>query len=360
MSSTSAASKIGRRLVDALDPLSDIGAWNRLLALFNAVWSLDSVRARVVERVDENADTVSLWLKPNRRWRGHRAGQHVELSIEIAGVTRRRVFSLSNAAGSGRLIRLTLRRQAAGGVTDWLHANARPGLVVGIGQASGEFVLPEPTPGRLLMIAGGSGITPLLAMLGHLADQGSTADIMFFQLFGLPAERLFAGELETLAGRLPGLRVISHCSSENGRLGAGELASRVPDLAQRTTLLCGPEALMADVTEAWTALGLNTVLRIERFAAPRPPAGAGSAAQVHAVQSEQVFTQSANLTLLESAEAAGLQPKFGCRAGLCRTCLCRKRSGQVRNLLTGLASDQPDEWVQLCVSVAESDLELVL
>jgi len=360
MISTPEASKIRRRLVAAFDPISDVGAWNRLLARIDPAWSLDCVRARVVARVDENADTLSLWLKPNRRWRGHRAGQHVELTVEIAGVTRRRVFSLSNARGSGRLIRLTLQRQAAGGVTDWLHANARPGLVVEIGPAGGEFVLPEPTPGRLLMIAGGTGITPLLAMLSHLADRGSTADIMLFQLFRLPAERLFADELDTLARRLPGLRVIAHCSSENGRLGADELASRVPDLAQRTTLLCGPETLMADVTETWAALGLETGLRTERFAAPRPPAGDGSVARVHAVESEQVFTQSADLTLLESAEAAGLEPKFGCRAGLCRTCLCRKRSGRVRNLVTGLVSDQTDEWVQLCVSVAESDLELVL
>jgi len=360
MTSIPAASKIRRRLVGALDPLSDMAAWNRLLARLDPAWSLDRVRARVVARVDENADTLSLWLKTNRRWRGHRAGQHVELSLEIAGVTRRRVFSISNAAGSSRLIRLTVQRQSAGGVTDWLHAHARPGLVVELGQAAGEFVLPEPPSDRLLMIAGGSGITPLLAMLNHLADQDSTADIMFFQLFGHPAERLFAEELEALARRLPGLRVIAHCSAENGRLGADELASRVSDLAQRTTLLCGPEGLMTDVTRAWAVLGLETRLRTERFAAPRPPAGGGAEARVHAVESEQVFTQSASLTLLESAEAAGLRPRFGCRAGLCRTCLCRKRSGQVRNLVTGLVSSQTDEWVQLCISVAESDLELVL
>lgn len=79
-----------------------------------------------------------------------------------------------------------------------------------------------------------------------------------------------------------------------------------------------------------------------------------------ALQSAQAFTQTNNRTLLESAETAGLTPKFGCRAGLCRTCLCQKRSGRVRNLVTGLVSTQPDEWVQLCISVAESDLELAL
>ena len=56
---------------------------------------------------------------------------------------------------------------------------------------------------------------------------------------------------------------------------------------------------------------------------------------VHAIQSEQMFTQTSGLSLLEAAEAAGLKPKHGCRAGLCRSCLCKKHSGTARNLLTG-------------------------
>ena len=343
-----------------LHPLSDAGAWNRLLGRVDPMWSLNSVRAKVVERVEENADTLSLWLKPNRLWRGHRAGQHVELSVEINGTNRRRVFSLSNAAGPNGLLRITLQRQAPGGVTEWLHASARRGLVVEISQASGAFVLPRPVPDRLLMIAGGSGITPLLAMLHDLADNASTADIRLFQLFSQPDQRLFADELSKLAKRLPGLQVDTHCSAGPGRLSADAISSRVPDLAQRDTLLCGPESLMADVADTWRRRGLEDRLRTERFSAPRPSADSGAARRVHAAESEQMFTQTAGLTLLESAEASGLQPKFGCRAGLCRTCLCHKRSGQVRNLVTGLVSSQPDEWMQLCISVAESDLELSL
>jgi len=355
-----AATTIRRRLSNAVHPLSDLEAWNRVLRRIDPMWSLTGIRARVVERVDESADTLSLWLKPNRRWRGHSAGQHIELSVEIEGVRRRRVFSLSNAAGSNRLLRITLQRQAAGGVTDWLHANARPGLVVEISQASGDFVLPSPAPEPLLMIAGGSGVTPLLAMLHRLADNASTTDIRLFQLFRQPDQRLFAKELVALSQRLPGLRVHAHCSADQGRLSAEDIAECVDDMALRHTLLCGPEGLMADVADCWRRLGVEDRLRTERFSAPRPAAGSGAASSVHAVKSEQMFTQAPGLTLLESAEAAGLQPKFGCRAGLCRTCLCRKRSGRVRNLVTGLVSSQPDEWLQLCISVAESDLELSL
>lgn len=359
-STTSRATATFRhRLMDAMHPLSDADAWNRILNRINPMWSTTGVRARVVARVEETSDTFSLWLKPNGRWRGHHAGQHVELGVDIDGVRRRRVFSVSNAGGSQAPLRITIQRQGPDGVTAWLHANARPGLIVDIGQAGGEFVLPSPLPDALLMIAGGSGITPLLAMLHALADRACTADIVLLQLFRHPDQRLFAEELAALSKKLPGLRTLTHCSAENGRLSAADIASRVPDLSRRHALLCGPEGLMTQISQAWDRLGLPERLQIERFGAPRPATGTGSAV-IHASESEQVFTQDAELTLLESAEAAGLAPRFGCRAGLCRTCLCRKRSGEARNLITGLVSSQPDEWIQLCVSVAESDLELAL
>lgn len=345
-------------LRDALHPLSDAGAWNRLLGRINPLWSVTGIRARVVDRITESADTISLWLKPSRRWRGHTPGQHLMLGVEINGVLRRRVFSVSSAARPDRLLRITVQRQGEGGVTGWLHEHAEKGRVVEISEASGEFVLPGLSTGPLLMIAGGSGITPLLAMLHQLAADARSTDIVLFQLYRHPDQQLFAGELADLSRRRPGLSVHAHCSAEHGRLNANDLASSVPDLGRRQTLLCGPAPLMEDVAAVWAERGLEEHLQTERFAAPRPAAGTGSGTRVHALGSEQVFTQVAGRSLLESAEAAGLQPKFGCRAGLCRTCLCQKRSGRVRNLLTGLVSSQPDEWVQLCISVAESDLEL--
>ncbi|TVQ40373.1 MAG: ferredoxin reductase [Wenzhouxiangella sp.] len=347
-------------LVDAIRPLSDVDAWNRLLAWINPLWSANEIRARVVRRTEESADTLSLWLRPNRHWRGHRAGQHVVLGVEIDGVLCRRVFSLSNSPRSGELLRLTIQRQAGGGVTDWLHRHARVGLIVGLSAADGDFVLPDPAPQRLLLIAGGSGITPMMAMLQQLADQAFAGEIFLLQLCRRTDQRLFAGELADLAQRLPGLSVHVHASAGSGRLAAERIPELVPDPASFHTMLCGPESLMNDVATLWAGLGLAAQLDMERFAAPRPPSLPGPEKTIQAAESEHMFTQFPGLTLLEAAEAAGLKPSFGCRAGLCRTCLCLKRSGTTRNLLTGLSSTRPDEWIQLCVSVAESDLELSL
>lgn len=349
---------LAQRAAWLVQPLNDTPAWNRLLQLINPLWSLSEIRARIVERVAEDGDTISLWLKPNGHWPGHKAGQHLALGVEIDGVMRRRVFSLSSANRPDGLLRVTLRRQAPGGVTDWLHRHANTGQIVTLSRPGGEFVLPSPVDQKLLMLAGGSGITPMMSMLGQLADQACEDDIVLVQLCRQAQNRLFAEELDQLQNALPGLRVIVHDSGRHGRLSSAALRALVPDLTTRHCLLCGPAGWMADVSRHYADHGLTAKLQQERFAAPRPASTPGAARRVNATQSEQVFTQKTGASLLESAEAAGLQPAYGCRAGLCRTCLCKKQSGAVLNLITGLRSEQPDEWVQLCICVAESDLEL--
>lgn len=355
---------ITQLLIEATHPISDLNAWNRVIQRINPLWSANEIRAKVLHRVEENDDTLSLWLEPNRRWSGCRAGQHVIVGVEIDGVMRRRVFSLSGSAGRdrgrGQRLRITIQRQPGSGVTHWLHASARSGMIMELSAAEGHFVLPDAVPPGLLMIAGGSGITPLMAMLQQLARQRFCGDIVLLQLCRHADQRLFGDELRELGRRLPGLSVHVHDSATQDRLPAARIRELVPDMATRHTLLCGPEGLIRDICNQWDDLGLGGRLALERFAAPRPAAQPGAQEQVHAVQSEQVFTQKPGTSLLEAAESAGLTPNYGCRAGLCRTCLCRKQSGTTRNLLTGLSSSQPDEWIQLCVSVAESDLELAL
>ena len=351
---------IAQRLAWLVQPLDDAPAWNRLLQRVNPLWSLSEIRARVVQRIEEDEDTVSLWLKPNGRWPGHSPGQHLALGVEINGVMRQRVFSLSCAQRPDGLLRVTLRRQPGQGMSDWLHRHAHIGQIVTLSDPGGEFVLPDPAPQKLLMLAGGSGMTPMMAMLEQLAEQGYQGDILLLQLCRHAQQRLFAEELKQLQQPLPGLRLMLHASSQSGRLQADSLQALVPDLAVRHCFLCGPADWMSDVSALYADRGLSALLQQERFTAPRPASTPGAARQIYAGQSEQVFTQKSGASLLESAEAAGLQPAYGCRAGLCRTCLCKKQSGTVRNLITGLSSEQPDEWVQLCVSVAETDIELTL
>ncbi|MGH8030202.1 MAG: flavin reductase family protein [Arenimonas sp.] len=338
-----------------LAPLNQAAHWNRLAGALNPAWSFTEVRARVVRVVDEAPGVRSLWLKPNRRFGRFQPGQHVLLDLDIAGARHKRCFSLSHAPRADGLIRLTIKRKDEGRVSAAAHA-LTVGHVVRLGRAQGEFALRD-TRGKLLLLAGGSGITPMLSHLHALADAGSTRDVVLLQACRTPADVLFADELRDLATRLPQLQVLQHVTNEFGWLNATSLAARVPDWAGRETLMCGPDGFMATITRTYSDAGLGDQLQSESFGLRAPPIDPDAAA--HAVAyGTTAFSARAGQTLLAAAEAAGLQPKFGCRRGICHTCQCRKRSGTVVNLLTGRTSGNGDELIQLCISTPQSAVEL--
>jgi ferredoxin len=121
---------------------------------------------------------------------------------------------------------------------------------------------------------------------------------------------------------------------------------------------------MDRVMSLWEREGASARLRHERFAlAPTPPPvapGSPTGARVTLTRSGRTVPVSGSGTLLAELEGAGERPAYGCRMGICQTCKCRKQSGTVQNLRTGSVSSAPDEDIQLCISVARSDIELGL
>lgn len=342
-----------------LAPLNDAQAWDRLLAQVDPVWSLVEARARVVETVDEAPGVRSLWLKPNRCFRGFTPGQHVLLELQINGSKHRRAFSLSAAPRADGLLRLTIKRKPQGPVSTGAHA-LKAGDVVGLSQASGQFG-PASTSAPLLLLCAGSGITPMMSWLLSLADSGSTRPITLLHSVRTVADLLFVEALRGCTARLPKLTVLTHISAQEGRLDASSLAERVPNYGQCDTLLCGPDGFMQMVEALYASAGRSQALISESFgrrAATIDPAACSHA--VHAEESEHSFTVLSGQSLLDGAEAAGLSPRFGCRRGICRTCQCTKRSGTVRNLLTGQLSAPGEELIQLCISTPQSAIELAL
>jgi stearoyl-CoA 9-desaturase NADPH oxidoreductase len=359
-----ARSSLWRRLARSawLRPLNDLGAVDDVLRGLNAMWSLREIRARVVSISAETADTTSIVLRPNARWPGHKAGQHVVVQVEIDGVRHHRSFSLSSAPRADGTLRITAKRHSQSRVARWIHEELRVGEVLTISAPAGEFVLPATTPQRLLLISAGSGITPAMAVLQELKRRDDKADVVFVHTCRTPDDRIFARELELIASDWPGLRIELHHSAEAGRLDIARLQALVPDFAGRTSYFCGPPALGDAVRTLYRQHHAEAQLRSEdyggRIAARRVDALAP--AHVTCARSKQAFTASGAQPLLIEAEAAGLKPRFGCRIGICRTCQCRKRSGSVENLRTGEISAEPDQLIQLCISAARSDLELDL
>src|SRR5689334_18330302 len=124
------------------------------LGELHGTWSLHEIRARVVDVVIETGDTRTFVLAPNRHWQGHRAGQHTTVEVEVGGVRQRRCYSISSAPAD-RNVSITVKRAPEGRVSRWMHEHLHRGDLVRLGPATGDFVLPEPAPARLLLVSGG-------------------------------------------------------------------------------------------------------------------------------------------------------------------------------------------------------------
>src|SRR5690349_5530 len=176
---------------------------DRYTEIVDPIWTQGEARARVVAVRRQTPRSVTLTLQPNRAFAGFRAGQHVNVSVEIDGRRRTRCYSPANAEGSA-LLEITVGRHDGGLVSTYLCDHARPGMVVGLDSVAGDFVLPDTRPSRILFVSGGSGITPVLAMLRTLRSEGFTGEIAFVHYARSAAEACYRAELDAM----PGVRVL--------------------------------------------------------------------------------------------------------------------------------------------------------
>ncbi len=338
-------------------PFNQIEGWNRLLNRANPLWSLSEAMAQVIRVVDEAPGVKSLWLKPNRHFHGFRSGQHLLLTLEVNGARHSRCFSLSHAPRADGLIRLTIKRKDAGPVSNAAHS-LKIGQVLAISQAQGNFAPRNPN-GPLFFLSAGSGITPMLPLLQTLLPEKTSCSVVLLYVAQSDKDFIFADELEALAMQWPQFKYYFHATQIDGRFNAQHIEKNIPDWNMRETLLCGPDGFMSMVEAHYANAGRSAFLQNESFG--RRAAAIDPNARDYSVNTaNSLFKAKAGQPLLDAAETAGLQPKFGCRRGICRTCQCKKLSGTVKNLLTGQISGPGEELIQLCISSPQSALEIAL
>lgn len=349
---------------------------DRYLEMFNPMWAATEVRARVVDIHRENPDATgsapvaTLTLQPTSTWRGHRAGQYVQVGVDLPGSARRytRCFSISSPASlPGERITLTIRANDEGQVSKFLVNEAEVGQMLHLSQAEGDFTLPfTPTtggPDRVLMISGGSGITPVMSQVRtllrdvpRLGTEGGRLNrkVTFLHFARSEADQIFAEELAAIAAADNNVEV--HLRYGDATFSDFELRRLVPDFKDTDTWACGPSGLIELVRAAYGED--NPRLRVEFF---KPPAFSTGVAggEVSFTRSGQA-AENSGATLLEQAEALGLKPEFGCRMGICFSCTKTKTDGTVRNVLTGEESSLPDEDIRICVSAPVGDCSVEL
>ncbi len=323
------------------------------------------VRAEVIAVRHQTAKSVTLTLCPNENWSGLRAGQFVGLTVEIDGVRETRPYSPAGSQQAATsVLELTVSTHPEGKVSRYLREHARPGMIVGLTQAQGEFLLPDPRPERVLLIGGGSGITPVMAMLRTLCEERFAGEIGFLNYARSCELALYGAELEQLAEQHERVCVARGFTREGesmlaGRFRREHLRAVISDHRGAATFVCGPPALIDSVRAVWAQDRLAEPV-VETFTAPAFRFDAdGAEGSVSFLTSGREATNS-GLPLLEQAEDAGLAPEHGCRMGICNTCSTRKRTGRVRNILTGAISSATEEQIRICVSVPVGDVALEL
>lgn len=342
-----------------LKPLNDPHAWNTLLQYINPLWSLTRTQAKVLAVEWHNKDMFSLTLKPNRFFKGHKAGQHISLELDINGARKSRTFSISNAPQANGQIRLSIKINPNGWASK-AASQLKVGQIVGISQASGIFT-PAISERPVLLISAGSGITPIMAMLNHWAQQNNKPNVLMLHCCRNSEQLIFTKEIETLVHQWPELVIKYHFSETSGHLNAEHLIAVATDYAQRDAYLCGPSGLMDTLSAFYQAQGLSAQLKKEQFDQWQffVDEDAESFDIYHDARKSN-FVALRGQSLLEAAEDHGLKPKHGCRRGICMSCQCWKKSGIVHNHLTDKPTSDGAEWIQLCISTPLSNVHLDL
>ncbi|MCU1724823.1 NO-inducible flavohemoprotein [Pseudomonas sp. 5P_5.1_Bac1] len=217
----------------------------------------------LVERVEESAEIVSFYFAPvdGKPVLVAEPGQYIGLQLFIGGAEQRRNYSLSSL-GDGRLYRISVKREAGGKVSNYLHDQLKVGDSINLFPPAGDFVLAA-SDKPLVLISGGVGITPTLAMLDAALDSGRLVHFIHCARNG--AVHAFREHVDALAARHPQLKRF-YCYDEDdgvslpgdalGYLSQEQLAGWLPLERDVDAYFLGPKPFMAAVKRQLKAAGV--------------------------------------------------------------------------------------------------------
>ena len=318
------------------------------------------LRGRIESVEPETADAATIVIRPGADWAGHVPGQYLRIGIDVDGVRQWRAYSLTHGPRADGRISITVKAVPDGLVSNHLVHEARPGTIVHLEQADGEFVL-RSDHDRLLFVTAGSGITPVIGMLRNLfpsTDSGvlrlprsKDLDIVVVHVAPSEPHSIFSRDLHALADA-GAIRLVARYDDEHGVLDVADLAELVPDLHERRTLACGPAGLLDALAAHHEAAGLE--LTTEQFRTTRVEAGEGGTV---AFSSGTTLEVDGATPILDAAEEAGVLMPSGCRMGICMGCVLPLKEGSVRDLRNGaittaVPGETGDIKVQTCINAA--------
>jgi ferredoxin-NADP reductase len=364
MTTTTAPSRSwGLALRDGVRRVAELAATplvpSDYLDVFNPLRKGAALRGRIEEVHPETADAATLVIRPGADWAGHVPGQYVRIGIDVDGVRLWRAYSLTHGPRSDGRISITVKAVPGGKVSHHVVRDAKPGTLVHLEQAAGEFVLP-PDGGKFLFVTAGSGVTPVIGMLRNLfpvTDEGVVRlprsepfDITVVHVAPSEPDSIFLDNLREL-DRAGLINLVARYDDVHGVLDVEDLEDLVPDLAARTTYACGPAGLLDALAAHHEQRGLD--LQVEQFRLA--PLAVGEGGPVTFASTGTIVEATGERPLLDEAEDAGVLMPSGCRMGICYGCVLPLREGTVRDLRTGeitTAAEGDGVRIQTCISAA--------
>ncbi len=320
----------------------------------------------------------------------HVAGQYLNLALTIAGTRVHRSYTIASPPTRNAYCEISVKRVGGGLASHHLHDTWTEGQRVSVSAPAGRFVFTGDEARRVVLIAGGIGITPLMAIVRSLTDRAWQGAIYLVYSARGVRDLVFRDELAYLDAMFPKLHVRSLVYRDpdtaweglRGQITRDVLAGFVPDLTGGPVLLCGPDGMMTAMRGLLVGMGVpDAEILQEAFVSPPssgPDAGAIAAASVDGppaaggplpdgATASILFARSGRTgevrpeqTVLEGAEEAGVDLPFECRSGICGQCKTRLIAGrvtmEVQDALT--AEDRAQGLILACQARAVENLEL--
>lgn len=316
-------------------------------------------------------------------------GQFLQVEVVSGdGSKAKRSYTIASSPTQRAYVELTVKREAQGAVSRHLHDDVKEGDPVRIAGPFGRFTFTGTDAESIVLIAGGVGITPMMSVLRFLTDTAWGGDIFFVYAARSTDEFVFRGEIEQLERRHANLHVFASMQRAPGTVWHGAeghitrelLESAVPEIAKRRIHLCGPPPMMAAMRKILTEIGVpeaqiyseafgpaslpiddpvkadeKAVSATTTVAPGVSPAAKGQRDEVAATTvtfaiSGVSAALDASETILEAAEASGVEIPYSCRVGECGVCVTRLLEGEVAmEVESGLDSaDKAQGYVLAC------------
>jgi 3-ketosteroid 9alpha-monooxygenase subunit B len=289
----------------------------------------------------------------------YRAGQFLTFRVPHADGTFNRCYSLSSAPGIDGRPKVTVKRVDGGRGSNWFHDALKEGAIIDVLPPAGRFVLGDGDQ-PLLLFGGGSGITPMMALIKS-ALKGTTRRMRLFYANRDKPSIIFDAEFQALCKANPGrLEVIHHLDATQGFAKPEDIAAALKGFEDAEAYLCGPGPFMSLVESALRTSGMpHQRIHIERFeasgndAVPVEPAEGEvipSEITIHFEGKTHKVPYRKGQTILVAARAAGLNPLSSCEEGFCASCAAKRIKGKVvlANNDIYTADDLANNWILTC------------